>query len=69
MAPGRRAAEAAAFQIDVPIIDGAVNGIGRVFRDLGEWARPIQTGYVRNYGALFLAGTIVVVIWLVAGGA
>ncbi len=69
VAPGKRAAEAAAFQFDIPIIDGAVNGLGRVFRDLGEWARPIQTGYVRNYGALFLAGTIVVVIWLVAGGA
>ena len=66
--PGRRAAEAAAFQIDVPIIDGAVNGVGRIFRDLGDWVRPIQTGYVRNYGALFLAGTIVIVLWLVAGG-
>ncbi|MEA1902269.1 MAG: NADH-quinone oxidoreductase subunit L, partial [Actinomycetota bacterium] len=69
VAPGRRAAELTAFQFDLPVIDGAVNGVGRAFRGLGDWARPIQTGYVRNYGALFLAGTVVVVIWLLAGGA
>ncbi len=68
VAPGKQVAEIAAFSFDVPIIDGAVNGVGRVFRDLAIWARPIQTGYVRNYGAVFLAGTIVIVIWLVAGG-
>ncbi len=69
VAPGRRAAEFSAFSIDLPIIDGAVNGVGRIFKALGEWVRPVQTGYVRNYAALFLAGTIVVVIWLLAGGA
>lgn len=69
VAPGKKSAEAAAFAVDLPVIDGAVNGIGRVFRDLGNWVRPIQTGYVRNYGALFLAGTVVVVIWMIAGGA
>ena len=67
--PGERTAKGLAFGVDVAIIDGAVNGVGRIFRDLGDWARPIQTGYVRNYGALFLAGTIVIVIWLVTGGA
>jgi NADH-quinone oxidoreductase subunit L len=66
VAPGRRAAEAAAFSVDLPIIDGAVNGVGRVARSVGDWARPLQTGFVRSYGALFLAGTITVVIWLVA---
>ncbi len=64
--PGRKAAEIAAFAIDLPVIDGAVNGVGRLVRDLGDWARPLQTGFVRNYGALFLAGTVVVLIWLVA---
>jgi hypothetical protein len=45
-----------------------VNGVGRVVRDIGAWARPLQTGFVRNYGVLFLAGAVVVVAWLVAGG-
>jgi len=67
VAPGRRAAEAAAFEIDLPVIDGAVNGVARVVRGLGDWARPFQTGFVRNYGALLLAGTVTVVIWLVVG--
>ncbi len=67
VAPGRRVAEVAAFSVDLPVIDGAVNGIGRLVRDLGEWARPFQTGFVRNYGALLLAGTVTVLIWLVAG--
>jgi len=67
VAPGRRAAEAAAFSVDLPVIDGAVNGAAYVVRRLGEWARPLQTGFVRNYGALLLAGAVTVVIWLVSG--
>ncbi len=68
VAPGKRAAEVAAFGIDLPIIDGAVNGVGRLVRQVGEMARPLQTGFVRNYGVLFLGGTLVIVIWLVARG-
>jgi NADH-quinone oxidoreductase subunit L len=68
VAPGKKAANAAAFGFDVPVIDGAVNGVARVVRGIGAWARPLQTGYVRNYGALLLGGTVAVVIWLVAGG-
>ena len=67
VAPGRKTAEVAAFKVDLPVIDGAVNGVARVVRGVGDWARPLQTGFVRNYGALFLAGTVVIVIWLVAG--
>jgi NADH-quinone oxidoreductase subunit L len=67
VAPGVKAAEAAAFKIDLPLIDGAVNGVGRLIREVGDWARPLQTGFVRNYGALLLAGTVTVVIWLVMG--
>ena len=66
VSPGRRAAEVAAFNVDLPVIDGAVNGVGRLVRGLGDWARPLQTGFVRSYAALFLAGTVVVVIWLVS---
>jgi NADH-quinone oxidoreductase subunit L len=68
VAPGRRLAEVAAFQADLRVIDGAVNGVGRLVRGAGQWARPLQTGFVRNYGALFLAGALVMVVWLVVGG-
>ncbi len=68
VAPGRTMAETAAFAADARVIDGAVNGVGRLARDVGEWARPLQTGFVRNYGVLFLGGALVVVVWLVAGG-
>jgi NADH-quinone oxidoreductase subunit L len=68
VAPGKRAADVSAFDVDARLIDGAVNGIGRLVRSLGQWARPLQTGFVRNYGVLFLGGTLIVVIWLVAGG-
>jgi NADH-quinone oxidoreductase subunit L len=67
VAPGAKVAEVAAFGIDLPVIDGAVNGVGRLVRGVGEWARPLQTGFVRSYGALLLAGTVTVVIWLVLG--
>jgi NADH-quinone oxidoreductase subunit L len=65
--PGRRLAEVGAFDFDAGIVDGAVNGVGRLVRGVGEWARPLQTGFVRNYGVLFLAGALVVITWLVAG--
>ncbi len=66
VAPGKKAAELAAFGFDLKVIDGAVNGVGRLVRSAGTWTRTLQTGYVRNYGALFLGGTLVIVIWLVA---
>lgn len=69
VAPGKKLSELAAFGFDVPVIDGAVNGVARFFAGVGERARPLQSGYVRNYTALLLAGTIVVVVWLLAGGA
>ena len=65
VAPGKSIAEAAAFQADARGIDGAVNGIGWVFRRLGDALRGLQTGYVRNYGAGFGIGILAVVIWLV----
>jgi NADH-quinone oxidoreductase subunit L len=68
VAPGKKLADVSAFDVDARLIDGAVNGIGRLVRDLGQWARPLQTGFVRNYGVLFLGGTLIVVIWLVGSG-
>ncbi len=58
MKPGLRVAEDAAFRFDTPIIDGAVNGAGRLVRAVATRGRGMQTGMVRSYGALFAAGTI-----------
>ncbi|HSJ35575.1 MAG TPA: NADH-quinone oxidoreductase subunit L [Acidimicrobiia bacterium] len=68
VAPGHKLAEAAAFTVDAKGIDGAVNGVGWVFRRLGGALRGVQTGYVRNYGAAFTAGILVILVWLIARG-
>jgi len=68
VAPGRKLAEISAFGFDLPLIDGAVNGVAGLFLGIGQRLRPLQTGYVRNYAALLLAGAVVVVGWLLAGG-
>ncbi len=67
VAPGRKGAELAAFGFDLPVIDGAVNGVGRLVRTTGDWARSLQTGFVRNYGVMFLGGALIVVLWMVVG--
>src|SRR5690606_13779755 len=63
VAPGRRLANVSAFGLGLGIIDGAVNGVAALVTGLGEKIRVLQTGYVRNYAAMFLAGGIVVVVW------
>ncbi|MGI8517948.1 MAG: NADH-quinone oxidoreductase subunit L [Acidimicrobiia bacterium] len=67
--PGLRAAEDAAFRFDTPIIDGAVNGAGRLVRAAASKGRGLQTGMVRSYGALFALGTVAVIAWIVWRGA
>jgi NADH-quinone oxidoreductase subunit L len=49
--------------IDVAIIDGIVNGIGKTVRSLADGLRHMQTGYVRTYAGWILFGGIVVVAW------
>jgi NADH-quinone oxidoreductase subunit L len=68
VAPGRRLAEATAFNFDLPVVDGAVNGAGTLVRRLATWARPLQSGLVRSYGLIFAAGVVAVVAWMVVRG-
>ena len=67
--PGKKVSEVAAFGVDASIIDGAVNGVGRLMRDAGQWVRTVQSGQVRNYAALLFAGAIALVVWLAVTGA
>ncbi|MGH8928519.1 MAG: NADH-quinone oxidoreductase subunit L, partial [Acidimicrobiia bacterium] len=66
--PARKLAEAAAFRFDLPVIDGLVNGAGRIVREAATWGRGLQTGLVRSYGLAFGFGVVLVVAWLLARG-
>jgi NADH-quinone oxidoreductase subunit L len=49
--------------IDTFIIDGAVNGAGRLVRATAGGLRHMQSGYVRTYAGWILLGGILVVTW------
>ncbi|MCA9912116.1 MAG: hypothetical protein KC496_02150, partial [Anaerolineae bacterium] len=48
--------------IDLGLIDGIVNGVGRVVAFFSGRVRGIQTGYVRTYALTLLLGVVVVVL-------
>ena len=48
------AAQGLSKPVDLGVIDGAVNGVGRVFGWLSSQLRQIQTGYVRTYAITLL---------------
>ena len=51
--------------VDQGVIDGAINGSGRVTGDMARGLRRLQTGSIPSYLALFVLGTLVVVGWLI----
>ncbi len=53
---------------DTQVVDGAVNGVAWLVKKAGEAVRPLQTGFVRSYGAGLAAGAIGLAIWLVSRG-
>jgi NADH-quinone oxidoreductase subunit L len=46
---------------DVGVIDGLVNGLGRIVTDAGAIARYLQGGFVRGYAAIILLGALLVI--------
>ncbi len=50
--------------IDVQVIDGAANGLGRATASFSRVLRGWQTGYARAYALMMLAGTVIVIGWL-----
>ena len=46
---------------DVGVIDGLVNGLGRLVTDIGAIARYLQSGFVRAYAAIILLGALLVI--------
>lgn len=50
--------------VDQKIIDGAVNGAGTVTSWSGKQLRKLQTGYLRNYVWIMLAGIIAILAFI-----
>ncbi len=48
--------------VDLGIIDGIVNGVGRLVRGISGTLRRSQTGYVRVYALALLVGVVAVVV-------
>ncbi len=65
--PGTAAFNAVA-EADRRFVDGAVNGIARLVRMLGEVLRPLQSGYLRHYASAVAVGAIILVTWLALRG-
>ena len=49
--------------VDILVIDGTVNGVGKVVRGSAGSLRHMQTGYVRTYAAWILLGGVAVIVW------
>ncbi|MFM8266834.1 MAG: NADH-quinone oxidoreductase subunit L [Ilumatobacteraceae bacterium] len=62
--PGTAAFEAVAT-VDARVVDGAVDGSGRVVRLVAERLRVFQSGNVRNYAAALGVGVAIVLAWFV----
>ncbi|MFQ5947535.1 MAG: hypothetical protein ACE5KX_01570, partial [Acidimicrobiia bacterium] len=58
-----------AFRFDTRVIDGLVDGVGVATRRVGAMLRPIQTGFVRNYGLVVMAGAVALLAWFLSRGA
>jgi len=63
--PARRAAEWLATTVEGTVIDGAVNGTGRLVRATGERLRRLQSGHVRRYALGMFAGAVLLLAWAV----
>jgi NADH-quinone oxidoreductase subunit L len=56
--------------IDEGLIDGSVDGSGRLVRSIGGLLRQLQSGSIRNYATWVMAGSLLVIFILgLAGGA
>jgi NADH-quinone oxidoreductase subunit L len=64
--PSQAFAKFCATVIDVKVIDGAVNGVGRLTRAAGGSLRRVQTGYVRQYALGIVLGTVVLLAWMLS---
>ena len=50
--------------VDVKVIDGAVNGVGKGAMGIGQALRTLQSGYTRRYAIYMVLGTIIILGWI-----
>src|SRR6266542_4084287 len=62
--PAKLGAAFLAYVLDKRIVDGAANGIGRLFATAAGTGRKVQTGFVRNYALAFLLGAVAILLYL-----
>ena len=62
--PGRKAFDGIAWA-DAHLIDGAVNGTGRLVQASAGKARKVQSGNLRNYAAAVGVGVVLLLTWFV----
>jgi len=62
--PVKAGAAFTAYVVDLRVVDGAVNGIGRLVRSLARAGRTIQTGFVRSYALALLVGAVAIFVYL-----
>ncbi len=54
--------------MDVGLIDGIVNGLGRRVRNVGSGLRTLQSGNIRSYAAWVVLGSVIVIVAMGLGG-
>ncbi len=52
---------------DVLVVDGIVNGVGKVLLGSGQAVRRLQTGIVQNYALSLLLGAVILIGYLIFG--
>lgn len=55
--------------IDANIVDGVVNGVGKLIRNIATSLRRAQSGFVRAYALLISLGAVVILAWFFLRGA
>ena len=63
--PGRRSFDLVAW-FDATVIDGTVNGVGRIVRQGGGTLRRVQSGLVRSYAAMVAVGAVALLVWFLS---
>lgn len=61
--PARRLAGWLATTVEDSVIDGAINGTGRLVRAAGDRLRRVQSGYVRHYALIMAGGAVLLLAW------
>ena len=55
--------------IEANIVDGIVNGVGKLIRNVATSLRRVQSGFVRAYALLISFGAVVILAWFFLRGA